>query len=189
MHLRALSVLALLAILVAGAGCVNDPAHEGAGATPTPVVRADIALIAPEVLAAYVPPAPPGWQLLAPPSPVSLEEDGAAFVSVTASYLAEGPNGTSSPVADLTIQDTGGRSVGLRRLVDRLASPQANGTAPVPTTIRGQTAFIFTDGPITGAYLAVADRYIVWLAVTGGTRADFDAFVAALNLEGLSRQR
>ena len=188
MYARALPVLALV-ILVAGTGCVNDPANDSAGATPTPVVRAETALIAAEVLAAYVPPAPPGWQFLAPPSPVLLEEDGGTFVSVTASYISGSPNGTSGPVADLTIQDTGNRSVGLRRLVDRLALPQADGTAPVPTTLRGQPAFVFTDGPIAGAYLVVADRYVVSLAITDGTRADFDAFVAALDLEGLSEQR
>ena len=42
---------------------------------------------------------------------------------------------------------------------------------------------------MTGAYLVVADRYVVCLAVTGGTRADVDAFVAALDIEGLAGQR
>jgi hypothetical protein len=54
--------------------------------------------------------------------------------------------------------------------------------------LRGQPAHVLDDGRMTGAYI-VAGRYVVWLAVTGGTRADFDAFVAALDLEGLSGQR
>ncbi len=48
---------------------------------------------------------------------------------------------------------------------------------------------MFDDGRMTGAYVVVADRYVIYLAVTGGTRADFDAFVASLEIEGLSGQR
>ncbi|HIH04307.1 MAG TPA: hypothetical protein HA263_10850 [Methanoregulaceae archaeon] len=187
MHPRALlPALVLLAMLAVCAGCTGDPA----AVTPTPSVRADTALIAPELLAAYVPPAPPGWRLMAPSSPLSLEEGGVPYVSVTASYISDGgPNGTVGPGADLTIQDTAGRSVGLRRLVDRLAAAPENGTAPARTTLGGQPAFMIGDGAVTGAYLVVADRYVVYLAVTEGTRADFDSFVAALDLEGLSGQR
>ncbi len=187
MHPRTLlPALVLLATLAVGAGCIADPATDPA----QPAVRADAALIAPEALASFVPPAPSGWRLLAPPSPVSLEEDGMPLVSVTASYLRDsGPNGTGSTGADLTIQDTGGRSVGLRRLVDRLAAAPADGTVPAPITLRGQLAYVLDDGRMTGAYIVVADRHVVYLAVTGGSRADFDAFVAALDLEGLSARR
>ena len=187
MNLRApFSVLALLAILALGAGCVDDPT----AGTPAPTVRADAALIAPGALASFVPPAPPGWQLLAPPSPATLEEDGVSLVSVTASYLpADDPNGTGNRSADLTIQDTGGRSVGLRKLADLLSSAPKDGSGLTRTTLRGQPASVLGDETMTGAYLVVADRYVVYLAVTGGTRADFDAFVAALDLEGLAGQR
>jgi len=187
MHPRALlPALVLLSLLAVGAGCTADPARSPTVST----VRADAALTAPEVLASFVPPAPPGWRLLAPPSSVSLEEDGMPLTSVTASYLRDsGPNGTGSTDADLTIQDTGGRSAGLRRLVDRLAAAPADGAAPARTMLRGQPAYVLDDGRMTGAYVVVGDRYVVWLAVTGGTRADFDAFVAALDLEGLAEQR
>jgi hypothetical protein len=182
MHPRALLPVLVLALFAVGTGCTADP-------TP-PAVRADAALIAPEALASFVPPAPPGWQLLAPPSPATLEEDGTPLVSVTASYLREsGPNGTGSAGADLTIQDTAGRPVGLRRLVDRLGTASADGAAPARTPLRGQPAYVIENGGVTGAYIIVADRYVVWLAVTGGTRADLDAFVAALDLEGLPAQR
>ena len=176
----------IIALLAVGAGCTVDPATDA----PRPAVRADAALIAPEALAHFVPPAPAGWRLLAPPSPVPLEEDGVPLVSVTASYIPEScPNGTGSPGADLTIQDTGGRSVGLRRLVDGLAAAPADGAAPARTTLRGEPAYVLDDGPMTGAYIVVADRYIVWLAVTGGGRSDLDTFVAALDIEGLAAQR
>jgi len=176
-------VLALLAMLALGAGCSDDPM----AGTPAPTVRADTAHIAPEALASFVPPAPAGWRLLAPPSPATLEEEGAALVSVTASYLpADDPNGTGNRSADLTIQDTGGRSVGLRKLADLLSTAPNDGNGLVRTTLRGQPAAVLGDETMTGAYLVVADRYVVYLAVTGGRRADFDAFVTALDIEGLS---
>ncbi len=185
MPLRALLALLVLIASIA-AGCTGDPA----AVTPTPAVRADTALMAPEALASHIPPAPPGWHLLAAPSAVSFEEDGAPLVSATANYLAdESPDGTVGAGADLTIQDTGGRPVGLRGLVDRLATAGENGTASARTLLRGQPAFVFDDGPVAGAYIVVADRYVVYLAVTGGTRADVDTFVAALDLEGLPGQR
>lgn len=156
----------------------------------TPPVEADAALIVPRALASYVPPAPAGWRLLAPPSPVSLEEDGAPLVSVTASYLSDGdPNGTGNRSADLVIQDTAGRSVGLRKLVDLLSSAPNDGNGLVRTTLCGQPAAVLSDDQMTRAYLVVADRYVVYLAVAGGTQADFDAFVTALDLDGLSGQR
>ena len=179
-------ILALLTILAVGPGCIDNPA----AGTPAPSVSADTALIAPEALASFVPPAPAGWRLLAPPSPVTLEEDGAPLVSVTAGYLpADDPNGTGNRSADLTIQDTARRSVGLRKLVDLLPGAPNDGNGLVRTTLRGQPAAVLSDEQMTRAYLIVADRYVVYLAVTGGTRADFDAFVTALDLEGLAGQR
>ncbi len=178
--------LPLLVLLLLGAGCVADPATDPAVQIP----RTDTSLIAPEALASYIPPAPAGWRLLAPPAPATLEEDGASLVSVTASYLPDSdPNGTGHRSADLVIQDTAGRSVGLLRLVDHLPDVPADGTDPVRTTLRGQPATVFIDEQMTRAYLVVDGRYVVYLTVTGGIRADFDAFVAALDLEGLSGLR
>ena len=174
--------LALLVLLVLGAGCTADPAE--------PIAQTDTPLIAPEALASYVPPAPAGWRLLAPPAPATLEEDGVSLVSVTASYLPDSdPNGTGRRSADVVVQDTAGRSVGLRRLVDQLPDAPAGGAGPARTTLRGQPAVVLTDEPVARAYLVVADRYVVLLTVTGGMRTDFDAFVAALDLEGLSGLR
>jgi len=181
-----LPVLALLTLFAIGAGCIADPTT----GTAVPTIRAGAALIAPEALAPYVPSAPAGWRLLAPPSPVVLEEDGAAFVSVTASYLPDSdPNGTGTRSAELVIQDTGGRSVGLRKLVDLLLNAPNDGNGPDRTTLRGRPAFVFSDDLMTRAYLVVADRYVVYIAVTGGSPPDFDAFIAALDLDGLSSLR
>lgn len=183
MNSRTILLLILLALLAVGAGCTADPVS-GAAAPP---VLADAGLIAPEALASFVPPAPPGWQLLAPPSPATLEEGGAPLVSVTASYLAvDAQDGSGDQTVDLTIQDTGGRAIGLRKLLDAALAASSGGSAPVPTEIRGQTAWVLSGEGMTGACVLVADRYVVWLAVTGGTQSDLDAFIAALDLEGLA---
>ena len=185
MTLRSLS-FALLVLLVLGAGCTADPATD----TAVRIAHTDAPLIAPEALAEFVPPAPSGWRLLAPPAPATLEEDGTSLVSVTAGYLPDSdPNGTGTRSADLVIQDTAGRSVGLLRLVDLVSDEPVDSTHPVRTTLRGQPATIISDDQMTRAYLVVDGRYIVYLTVTGGVQADFDAFVAALDLEGLSGQR
>jgi hypothetical protein len=179
-------LLGLLALVALGAGCSSDTAPDIAAST----VQADAGLIEPEALASFVPPAPAGWQLLAPPAPSTLEEDGAPLVSVTASYRAvDGQDGSGDRTVDLTIQDTGGRPIGLRRLLDAALVAPAGGSAPVPTTIRGQTAWALSGEGVIGSYILVADRYVVWLAVTGGGQSDLDAFVAALDLERLSAQR
>lgn len=177
---------ALLVLLVLGAGCTADPATETTILTP----QTDVPLIAPEALAEFVPPAPSGWRLLAPPAPATLEEDGASLVSVTASYLPDSdPNGTGTRSADLVVQDTGGRSAGLLRLVDPVPAGPVNGTDPVRTTLRGKPAIVVRDPQMTRAYLVVEERYVVYLTVTGRVPGDFDAFVAALDLEGLSGLR
>lgn len=176
----------LLVLLVLGAGCIAGPATDPAAQ----IALTDTPLIAPEALASYIPPAPAGWRLLAPPAPATLEEDGASLVSVTASYLPDSdPNGTGNRSADLVIQDTAGRSVGLLRLVDHLPDVPADGTDPVRTTLRGQPAAVFSDEQMTRVYLVVDGRYVVYLTVTGAEQADFDAFVAALDIAGLSGLR
>lgn len=185
MHSRALlPALALLALLAAGAGCTANPATDQS----VTAVGTGGALTAPEVLASFVPPAPAGWRLLAPPSPVTLDEGGVPIASVTATYLPDGgPNRTGGTEAEVTVQDTGGRPVGLRRLVDALAA--STDGSPTRTSLRGQPAFVLGDGPVPAVYLVVADRYVVRLAVTNGTRADLDAFIAALDIEGLAGRR
>jgi hypothetical protein len=186
MNSRTILLLILPALLTLGAGCTADQAS-GAVAPPVP---ADAGLIAPEALASFVPQAPPGWQLLAPPSPATLEEDGAPLVSVTASYLAvDDQEGSGDRTVDLTVQDTGGRSIGLRKLLDAALAMPSGESAPVPTTVRGQAAWVLNGEGMIGACVPVADRYLVWLAVTGGTQADLDAFLAALDLEGLAARR
>jgi hypothetical protein len=183
MHSRAplpALVLIALALLVAGAGCTADPAAD----TPAPALRPDPGLIAPETLASFVPPAPAGWRLLAPPSPVVLEEDGIPFVSVTASYVSA----DGARAADLAIQDAAGRPAGLRRLADDLAAG-ANGTPPPPVMLGGRPALTTETGGVASACIVVADRYVAWITVAGGTRPDLEAFAAALDLDGLAGLR
>ncbi len=185
MILRFLSP-AFLVLLVIGAGCTADPAMDPA----VQIAQTDTPLIAPEALASYVPPAPDGWRLLAPPAHATLEEDGAPLVSVTASYLPDNdPNGTGNRSADIVVQDTAGQSIGLLRLVGLLPDVPADGTNPVQTTLRGRPAVVLTGEQMIRAYLVVDGRYVVHLTVTGGVQSDFDAFVAALDLEGLSGLR
>lgn len=177
MHTSAM-LLVVLVVLAASAGCSADPVSE-----PSAPASADgTALIAPEALAAHVPAAPDGWRLAAPPSSAVLDEDGALIASVTASYLSlDGARTT-----DLTLQDTGGRPVGLRRLADDLAAASENGTAPAPTLLGGRAAHVVETGEMAGACTVVVDRYVVWIAVAGGNRAEIEAFCAGLDLDALA---
>ncbi len=177
MHRHALLVAVTLLALLA-AGCSSDPTTVAPPSTPGD----GSPLIAPERLAAFVPPAPEGWRLAAPPSAATLEENGTPIVSVTASYVAD--DGGS---ADVVIQDAAGRRVGLRRLADGLmAAPGENATV---ASLRGQPAVVVENGGLAGEYVVVADRYVVWIAVAGGTRADLDAFTRGMDLEELGVQR
>ncbi len=177
MHRHALLVAVTLLALLA-AGCSSDPTTVAPPSTPGD--RSP--LIAPERLAAFVPPAPEGWRLAAPPSAATLEENGTPIVSVTASYVADGDRS-----ADLVIQDTAGRPVGLRRLADGLMA--APGGSATVASLRGQPAVVVEDGGLAGEYVVVAGRYVVWCAVAGGTRADLDAFSKGMDIEGLAEQR
>lgn len=193
MHVRipvAALLLAVLALATFSAGCADDPAAPtGPSVSPgeTPAVAGTP--VAPEVLARFVPPAPAGWRLEAPPSTMALDEDGMPLLSVTASYTpVTEPNGTAAGDADLVIQDTGGQPIGFRKLVDLLASAPPGTDGLDRTTLRGHRAFEVRDERSASSYILVADRYVVYLSVSG-TPADYDAFVAALDLDGLSRLR
>lgn len=175
-----LPLIALLVLSLLAAGCIETPL--AGDPSPSPGATVPAPLIAPETLAAHVPEGLAGWQLLAPPSSAVLEEDGEPIVSVTASYLSS--DGTRN--ADLSLQDTGGRSVGLRRLVDGLGNETGGA---VWATLAGHRALVLEDGAMAGAYLVVADRYVAWIAVTGGARADLEAFANAMDLEGLAARR
>ena len=162
---------ALILVALLAAGCTDDPSRSA----PPPTATA--ALVAPEALASYVPPAPAGWRLVAPPSAAVLEENGTVLVSATASYLAD--DGARS--ADLVLQDTGGRPVGIRRLADTLAAAPG---APAPEALGGRLALVLEDGGVTSAYLVLDDRLVAWIAVPGGTRTDLEPFAAALDPTG-----
>ncbi len=184
-------LLAVLALLVLTAGCTDDPADPTA-TTPVPGGTPSVSgtPVSPQALVRFAPPAPAGWRLTAPPSTLTLDEDGMPLLSVTASYApVTTPSGTAAGDADLVIQDTGGQPIGFRKLVDLLASAPAGTDGLNRTAIRGHRAFELRDERSSNAYILVADRFVVYLAVSGGTPADYDAFVAALDLDGLSRLR
>ena len=176
-HSALLSVLILAALAVA-AGCSADPADT----VPSTPAGGDGGLASPEALAAFVPVAPPGWQLAGEPSAAALDDDGVPVSSVTALYVAD--DGVRT--ADLAIQDAAGRPAGLRRLAADLA---ANGTAPREDKLGGYPAYVVADGPVAGAYLLPGDRVAVFIAVAGGTRADLESFAAVLDLDGLAGLR
>ena len=121
---------------------------------------------------------------------MSLDEDGFPLTTVTASYVpVTSPNETLAGDVDLVIQDNGGQPIGFAKLLGLLeGAPQSAGVV-TRTTVRGHRAYEIRDERSTSLYLVVADRYIVYLAVTDATKADYDAFVAALDLDGLARLR
>jgi len=155
----------------------------GTPGTPAPVVP-----VAPGDLARFVPEPPPGWRLAAPPSAALLDDDGVPFTSVTAGYLPlEDPDGTGPRGAEITLQDTAGRLAGLREVFDPGSAAEGDGTDR--TILAGHPARVLDGGIVNGACILVADRYAVYLAVTGGSRADLDAFLEALDLDGLAAFR
>ena len=188
----ALSLLAAVLLLALAAGCIDnadDPTrslptvnasapHDGASPVPS------------DALARFAPPAPDGWRFLAPPSAMTLDEDGFPLTTVTASYVpVTSPNETLAGDVDLVIQDNGGQPIGLAKLLGLLESaPQSTGGL-TRTTVRGYRAYEVRDERSSSLYIVVGDRSIVYLTVSDARPTDNDAFVAALDLDGLARLR
>ncbi len=183
---------AVLLLVALAAGCIDeadDPTRLFPEATSSaPLVGATPVLS--DTLTRFAPPAPDGWRFLAPPAGMTLDEDDSPLVTVTASYVpVTAPNGTATGDVDLVIQDNGGQPIGFAKLLGLLeGAPQSAGVV-TRTTIRGHRAYEIRDDRSISLYLVVADRFIVYLAVTDATPADYDAFVAALDLDGLARLR
>jgi len=187
------SLIAIVLVLLSVSGGCIDDTGDPTRALPDPTIAAAPGGVTPvpsDALVRFVPPAPGGWRFLAPPSGMTIDEDGAPLVTVTASYVpVTAPNGTAAGDADLMIQDTGGQPIGLAKLMGLLegASPSASGLTE--TRVRGHRAYEIRDERSRSLYLVVADRFIVYLTVTDAGPADYDAFVAALDLDGLTRLR
>ena len=187
-----LAAVLLLVLAALAAGCIDD-ADDPTRILPESTTAAphDGATVVPsDTLARFAPPAPGGWRFLAPPAGMTLDEDGFTLVTVTASYVpVTAPNGTAAGDVDLVIQDNGGQPIGLAKLLGLLESaPQSTGGL-TRTTVRGYRAYEVRDERSSSVYIVVGDRSIVYLTVTNARPADYDAFVAALDLDGLARLR
>lgn len=182
---RCLSVL--LVLFLAGvciiAGCTQAPSGQSGKNLP---VNTSITTLDPSALVPFVPPAPQNWVNESEPFGYTLNDNnqGISYSAVSGSYTLAANN---SSTAEVIIQDTGGAKVGFRGLWDNLTASEGTQAYTRKVDVKGYPAWEIYEAPDRYAsWIAVGDRFMIYVAVNGGSRADFDALVGSINYQGLA---
>lgn len=182
---RCLSVL--LVLLLTGAcmiaGCTQTPSGEPAKGVP---VNTSIKTIDPSVLVPFVPAPPQNWVNESEPFGYTMNDNnqGISYSAVSGSYNNVANN---SSTAEVIIQDTGGAKVGFRGLWENLTASEGTQAYTKKAEVKGYPAWEIYEAPDRYAsWIAVGDRFMIYVAVNGGSRADFDTLTGSINYQGLA---
>lgn len=182
---RCLSVL--LVLLLAGvcmiAGCTQAPSGQTTKGVP---VNTSIQTLDPSALVPFVPSAPQGWVNETEPFGYTMNDNnqGISYSAASGSYTYAANN---SSTAEVIIQDTGGAKVGFRGLWDNLTASEGTSAYTKSVEVKGNPAWEIYEAPDRYAsWISVGDRFMIYIAVNGGSRADFDTLTDSINYQGLA---
>ena len=177
----------LLVLLLAGAcmiaGCTQAPSGQSDKGVP---VNTSIKTVDPSVLIPFIPPAPQNWVNESEPFGYTMNDNnqGISYSAVSGSYISAANN---SSTAEVIIQDTGGARVGFRGLWDNLTASEGTQAYSKKVEVKGNPAWeIYEAHDRYASWVSVGDRFMIYVAVNGGSRTDFDTLTGSINYQGLA---
>lgn len=187
LHGKGRCLAVLLVLLLTGAsmiaGCTQVPSGQPAKGVP---VNTSIQTVDPSVLVPFIPPAQQNWVNESEPFGYTMNDNnqGISYSAVSGSYTNVANN---SSTAEVIIQDTGGAKVGFRALWENLTASEGTQAYTKKVEVKGYPAWEIYEAPDRYAsWIAVGDRFMIYVAVNGGSRADFDTLTGSINYQGLA---
>jgi hypothetical protein len=203
----ALSLLVLLGVALA-AGCSSTPSTTTPTSAPTAVGTASavatpsaaasvassgsgavVAAVPADRLEPFIPAAIGAWKLDGQVQTFSMKDgEGHDYTWVSGEYAKDGSDDAG---ANLMIMDSAVAKTPYREQWSSFQSVQTNDGWWKSVTVEGQPSWksFSKDTNSYGQWVLVGDRYIVIATVDGGTEADLDAIVDAMDFAGLAGVR
>lgn len=203
-HMQSMTILLILilACLMMAAGCTSSnpqtttttsattiaAAQSSAAAGTTPAAQSGTSGQAVDVktLNALFPPAPAGWVIdQQPVGSTRLDQDNHAWTSSAAKYVSTANKETTAAV---TYQDTAGGQVGFKTIWSSFKDAETSDGYFKSTTVKGNPAWETHSiaGKTFGTWVSVNDRFMVYVTIQNGTKADYDAIINAIDFTGIA---
>ncbi|MEN6517196.1 MAG: hypothetical protein ABFC38_03260 [Methanospirillum sp.] len=200
--IAALALLVLLGVALA-AGCASTPSGSAATTTPTPAGTTAATTAAAAVTTAgtsgsavssvgyariipFVPKSAGAWNLESDPMGMtSKDSDGKEFSWVTGTYTK---NGDDTVQASVQIHDLATAESPLKGMWKSFTAYESTEGYMKSTTVKGFPAWDVYDknSKNYNMMIGAGDRYIVYVTVEDGTKADLDTIVNAIDIPGLA---
>ena len=206
-HMQSMTILLILilACLMMAAGCTSSnpqttttsattmvatQTSAAAGTTPAAQAAAQSGTSGQAVdvktLNALFPPAPAGWVIdQQPVGSTRLDEENHAWTASAAKYVSTANKETT---ASITYQDTAGRQVGFKTIWSSFKDAETSDGYFKSTTVKGNPAWETHSiaGKTFGTWVSVNDRFMVYVTIQNGTKADYDAIINAIDFTGIA---
>lgn len=162
----------------------NSPA--AAGTTPASQSGTSGQAVDVKTLNALFPPAPAGWVIdQQPVGSTRLDQDNHAWTSSATKYASTANKETT---ASVTYQDTAGRQVGFKNIWSTFIAAETSDGYFKSTTVKGNPAWETHSiaGKTFGTWVSVNDRFMVYVYIENGTKADYDTIINAIDFAGIA---
>lgn len=201
MKRMALLLILILICLVMAAGCTSsNPAQTTTSATTVAVGQSPAAAgttsasqgstsgqaVDVKTLNALFPPAPAGWVIdQQPAGSTRLDQDNHAWTASAVKYASTANKDTTATV---TFQDTAGRQVGFKTIWSTFKTADTSDGYFKSTTVQGNPAWETNSiaGKTFKTWVSVNDRFMVYVSIENGTKADYDAVINAIDFAGIA---
>lgn len=136
-------------------------------------------------MVALIPAAPAGWEADGSPSGLTMKDsDGHPWTMATGSYTS---TTNKEATASITYQDTADLNVGFKSNWNGFQSMEGTDGYFKSTMVKGNPAWEMYSKPDTyGGWISVNDRFMVYVSVDKGTKADYDTIVNAIDFAGIA---
>ena len=204
--IAALALLVLLGVALA-AGCASTPSGSTATKTPTPAAAGTtsagtaaavttsgssgsgagaLTAVSFDRLIPFIPRAAGAWTLDGEAQGMTMKDgEGRDYTWVTGEYQKAGDDNAKGSVM---IQDAAVANTPFKQQWSPFKSYESTDGWYRSVTVKGQPGWKFYTKSTNdyGQWVLVGDRYIVFTTVEGGTEADIDSLVNAMDLSGLA---
>ena len=136
-------------------------------------------------MVALLPAAPAGWKVDGEPSGLTMKDsDGQPWTMATGSYTSTVNKDTT---ATITYQDTANQNVGFKSSWSGFQSMESTDGYFKSTQVKGNPAWeVYTKPDTYGSWISVNDRFMVYVSIDKGTKADYDTIVNAIDFAGIA---
>jgi hypothetical protein len=136
-------------------------------------------------MVALIPTAPAGWVIDEKPSGLTMTDtNGHPWTMATGSYTSATNKDTT---ASITYQDTANQDVGFKNSWSGFQSIESTDGYFRSTQVKGNPAWeVYTKPDTYGAWISVNDRFMIYVSVDKGTKADYDSIVNTIDFAGIA---